>query len=392
MDADDVALPRRLERSSGAIALPAVRGGRRGRDDRPPRPTARSGRCTACPPAPVEFVGRRSSRRRSSIRPSSSTGRSSSGTGFGTTRRFAESEDYDLWARLLDVADGDNVPAALVLYRRHDGQASTRRAELQLECRRRVALRQIERIAPGLTGQRAELAWRAGGGWRFRRARRGEAADALLELAEAFEARHGGREARRAAALGARLRARARRRRACAPRARGRRARSDAARRRACAAWRGGGRPGPSAPPRTAARAGRRRDPSVSTIVLPEPTPYRTGMLDRFAERPELDLTVVYAARAVQQRAWGDRAAAPCRASSTASACRAPSRVLRHDYPLSLGIFGRCGDATPRSSSSRAGARSHRRQRSRGAGDTASPTCSSSSRTSATPGPAGGGR
>ena len=176
---------------------------------------------------------------------------------------FAESEDYDLWARLLDVADGDNVPAALVLYRRHDGQASTRRAELQLECRRRVALRQIERIAPDLTGQRAELAWRAGGGLALPAGTARQAADALRELVEAFEARHGGREARRAAAWAL----------ARSPSA----AAEGMALARAavaldptlpvgsrCAAWRGGGRPGPSAPPRRGSARGPATDRSVS--------------------------------------------------------------------------------------------------------------------------------
>ena len=40
---------------------------------------------------------------------------------------FGESEDYDLWSRLLEVADGDNLPEALVLYRKHPAQASARR-------------------------------------------------------------------------------------------------------------------------------------------------------------------------------------------------------------------------------------------------------------------------
>src|SRR4029078_11443167 len=82
---------------------------------------------------------------------------------------FEESEDYDLWTRLLEVADGDNVRDAVVsdredhadgdnvrdarvLYREHDAQSSARRAELQLEGRRLVALRQIEELAPARAG------------------------------------------------------------------------------------------------------------------------------------------------------------------------------------------------------------------------------------------------
>ena len=199
MDADDVALPRWLERVVGRIrSLPsaAVVGagtidlhadGALGRVHRMPV-GARAIRWAALFSSPFfhpTVVVDRAVLERHELRYDTS---------------FAESEDYDLWARLLDVADGDNVPAALVLYRRHDAQASTRRAELQLECRRRVALRQIEQIVPDLTGQRAELAWRAGGGLALPAGTARQAADALRELVEAFEARYGGREARRAAA------------------------------------------------------------------------------------------------------------------------------------------------------------------------------------------------
>jgi glycosyltransferase involved in cell wall biosynthesis len=257
---------------------------------------------------------------------------------------FAESEDYDLWARMLEVADGDNVPTALVLYRRHAGQASTRRAELQLECRRRVALRQIEQIVPNLAGHRAELAWRAGGGLALPAGTARQAADTLRELVEAFEARYGGREARRAAAWAL--------------------ARSPSAKAEGGALARAAVALDPTLPVGAVRRVARRRSaradraaagrvrrragtgPVRLTIVLPEPTPYRTGMLDRLAERPDLDLTVVYAAAAVQQRAWGvdvhHRAV-------LLDGRRVPgaARVLRHDYPLSLGILGALREADP---------------------------------------------
>jgi glycosyltransferase involved in cell wall biosynthesis len=81
-------------------------------------------------------------------------------------------------------------------------------------------------------------------------------------------------------------------------------------------------------------------------MVLPEPTPYRTGMLDRVAERPELDLTVVYAARAVQRRAWGVELG---HRAVLLDGVQVPgaSRVLRHDYPLSVGVFPALRDARP---------------------------------------------
>ncbi len=75
---------------------------------------------------------------------------------------YAESEDYELWSRLLDVADGDNVRAPLVLYRVHPRQASQRRRELQRECQLRVARRLIADVAPTLSSDEVELAWRVG--------------------------------------------------------------------------------------------------------------------------------------------------------------------------------------------------------------------------------------
>ena len=77
---------------------------------------------------------------------------------------FGESEDYDLWSRLLSVADGDNIGDAIVLYRKHEAQASARRATLQRECQRRIALRQIGALVPALDPSRAELAWLLGAG------------------------------------------------------------------------------------------------------------------------------------------------------------------------------------------------------------------------------------
>ncbi|MGH3136771.1 MAG: glycosyltransferase family 2 protein, partial [Gaiellaceae bacterium] len=42
---------------------------------------------------------------------------------------FLESEDYDLWTRVLAAGDGANLPEALVLYRVHGRQASQARRE-----------------------------------------------------------------------------------------------------------------------------------------------------------------------------------------------------------------------------------------------------------------------
>ena len=105
---------------------------------------------------------------------------------------FLESEDYDLWTRLLATgAEGGNLPDALVLKRVHAGQASRRRGELQRSFQRRVALREIERIAPDVD---------AGAAWSFAVGRSRDA-NAYRALLAAFESKHGvDPEVRRAAA------------------------------------------------------------------------------------------------------------------------------------------------------------------------------------------------
>jgi glycosyltransferase involved in cell wall biosynthesis/GT2 family glycosyltransferase len=256
---------------------------------------------------------------------------------------FGESEDYDLWARLLLVADGDNIPDALVFYRKHAAQASTRRSELQRECQRRVGLRQLASLVPQLPPERAELAWLAGAGWPLPAGAAADAAAALGEVVHAFERRHSGREARRAAAWAlaraggdehsTRLRA------ALAldptlPLAAARRlARRRAARaeRDEAARWLG-------------RRSGGR--PVRLTLVMPEPTPFRTLMLDRVALRPELDLTVVYSGTTIARRTWTIE---PAHRAVFLEGRRVPGlyRALRHEYPVTFGIFRALADARP---------------------------------------------
>jgi glycosyltransferase involved in cell wall biosynthesis len=116
---------------------------------------------------------------------------------------FLESEDYDLWTRLFAYADGDNLPEPLVLKRVHAGQASQRRGEVQQSFQRQVALREIQRIAPKID---AELAWRVGTGQRAPVGSR----KALLQLLAAFERRYGRDVAVRKAAFRALVRLRRR--------------------------------------------------------------------------------------------------------------------------------------------------------------------------------------
>lgn len=98
---------------------------------------------------------------------------------------FLESEDYDLWARLFAFADGDNVREPLLLKRVHVAQASQRRAEVQESFRRRVSLREIACVAPDVD---AEAVWRG-------------SRKELVRLLRAFERRNGVSWAVRRAAL-----------------------------------------------------------------------------------------------------------------------------------------------------------------------------------------------
>jgi glycosyltransferase involved in cell wall biosynthesis len=107
---------------------------------------------------------------------------------------FLESEDYDLWTRLFEFTDGDNVQDALVLKRVHPGQASQHRRELQESFQRQVALREINRVAPDVD---AELAWRVGA----RKRPPLHACKAFLRLLAAFERKYGRDRTVRMAAL-----------------------------------------------------------------------------------------------------------------------------------------------------------------------------------------------
>lgn len=217
---------------------------------------------------------------------------------------YLESEDYELWTRLLQFGDGANFAEPLVLKRVHAGQASQRRGDVQQSFQREVALREITRVAPKLSDEEVELAWAFGTG------RRGDGdRDAYLALVAAFERQYG---------LDSEVRAMTDRRLGrSTPRLAVRRARRLLDQ-----------------------RIAQRRAPSASTgvvVVSPEPTPYRAPLFDRIAARRELDLTVIYAAHTVARRTW---TVEPRHRAVFLSGVRAPGvrRLLRHDYPLTLGI------------------------------------------------------
>jgi glycosyltransferase involved in cell wall biosynthesis len=225
---------------------------------------------------------------------------------------FAESEDYDLWARLLEHTEGDNLAEPLVLKRVHPGQASLRRGELQRSFQRQVAER--ERAKLGIRDDHA-----------------------LVQLLRRFEDRHGvdrgvrdaaarrlARDGHVAAAL--RLSPTALARVAARRLAVSRRPQRDAA------SW---------------LRTLRGDDEALRVaVVSPEPTPYRAPLFDRVASRPDVDLTVVYAARTVAGRTWSVE---PYHRSVFLDGVRVPgvTRLLHHEYPVTPGIVRALGAADP---------------------------------------------
>ena len=268
---------------------------------------------------------------------------------------FGESEDYELWARVLALAEGDCIEAPLVLHRLHAHQASRRRGDLQRTLAEEVSLRQIETVAPGLSALRAGLARQVWLGAEVG-ADVEDAAMAVVELERTFEAEHAYLEAELATVRAAAARALA----GLASRARGTAGAvvlSEAV------------RLDPLLPAHVATRRARRRTltkraqrdaadllrvlaaapdapPIRVAAVFPEPTPYRAPLLDRVAALPEIDLTVVYAAGTVAGRTWRVE---PKHRAVFLRGLRVPgaARVLHHDYPLTPGVVPALEDIRP---------------------------------------------
>jgi glycosyltransferase involved in cell wall biosynthesis len=348
LDADDVALPRRLERQLarigtaptvgivGSAVLELDEGGRVGRAHEMPA-TPVEVRWSALFSAPFyhpTVLVSRDVLDRHALR-------------YDPT--FEESEDYDLWSRLLEVVNGANVPDPLVLYRVHAAQASQRRSELQRECQLRVARRAIGRVAPRLAAEEVDRAWRVGAAEPIEAEELEGATAAYLELLAAFESRWGrgarSLAARELARLGAhappperaRIVARALRLDPGLPSsvlARRRRRRQTVRVRREAEGWLARLTHGEESPPARVA------------AVFPEPTPYRTPLLDRIAALPEIDLTVVYAARTVAARTWRIE---PAHRAVYLRGLRVPGaeRVVRHDYPVTPGVVRALAEARP---------------------------------------------
>jgi len=256
---------------------------------------------------------------------------------------FGESEDFELWTRLLEHAEGDCVEAPLVLHRLHRQQASRRRGELQRSLAAEISQRQIAAIAPDLGERRAALARAVWLGEEIPADDVAAASDAFVTLQRRFcaEQPYEGDELRVVRDSVARSLARLAHR-------------ADA---RILAEV---VRLDPVAPARAAARLARRRalarrahhgavellrvlaaapesPPIRVAAVFPEPTPYRAPLLDRVASLPEVDLTAIYAAGTVARRTWSVQ---PRHRAVFLRGVRVPGadRVLHHDYPLTPGV------------------------------------------------------
>jgi glycosyltransferase involved in cell wall biosynthesis len=82
------------------------------------------------------------------------------------------------------------------------------------------------------------------------------------------------------------------------------------------------------------------------TVISPEPTPYRSPLFDRVSARDEIDLTVIYAAHTVAARTWKVE---PLHRAVFLDGLKVPGvrGVLRHDYPVTPGIWRALREAKP---------------------------------------------
>lgn len=371
LDADDVALPRRLERqlqrmvsgSSIAVAGSAVLDidayGRPGALHlMPADPVAvRWAALFSSPFFHPSVLAERAVLERHGLRYDS---------------EYLESEDYDLWTRLLMHAEGDNLPEPLVLYRVHPGQASRVRGELQRTFQERVSLREIGRVAPELEADRAELVRRVGAGLPIDGERLEDAATAYVDLLHAFELTVQQSVARSKPAREAASRALARLALQASGRVRGtllrravtldplltthaairrtRRLASGRSARVEATAWLSDLHEGETLQ-QTVTRSfetGETESRAAIRVaaVFPEPTPYRAPLLDRVAAQPDVDLTVIYAAQTVAGRTWRID---PRHRAVFLRGARVPGarEILHHDYPVNPGVTRALAAARP---------------------------------------------
>jgi glycosyltransferase involved in cell wall biosynthesis len=264
---------------------------------------------------------------------------------------YGESEDYELWTRVLDHAEADCVDAPLVLHRLHPQQASARRGELQRSLAEQLSQRQIRRLAPGLGVREARLARKVWLGADLADEDVTDAVAAFVDLERRFRAEYPYEERERRVVTESAARSLAR----LVPRKPS--VAKQVARLDPLVSGRAAAR---IARKRSLARRARRDADSLLRVlaaapeeapirvaaVFPEPTPYRAPLLDRVAALPEIDLTVLYAADTVASRTW---LVEPVHEAVFLRGLRVPGarRILHHDYPLTPGVVGALAAARP---------------------------------------------
>lgn len=72
-------------------------------------------------------------------------------------KAFRTAQDYELWTRVLEHADGANTPERLLSYRVHAGAITSRSRESQLAAHTSISLRTIRRRLPGVAIEESEV-------------------------------------------------------------------------------------------------------------------------------------------------------------------------------------------------------------------------------------------
>ena len=244
-------------------------------------------------------------------------------------------QDFELWTRVLTVADGANLAEPLVLRRLHAGQVSQVHGDAQRNRLAQVAAPGLAALAPELTDEERDLAWRVGVGVALAPEQSELAADAFSRVRVAFERMHGTHaDVRSLAARSLARHGTAGKRQAASLRPTfATEVVADRLRRRRVARQ--------ATPIARAWLHALDRDPGAPlrvVVVQPEPTPYRSPLFDRIAAHEEIDLTVIYAAETVIDRDWSVEHE---HSSLVLKGVRIPGArpLIRHDYPVTPGII-----------------------------------------------------
>ena len=145
MDADDVALPRRLERQAAYLQIAPSIGvcGTWFRTFGGTRPTV------VRPPVGPDDMAAKLFYESPLAHPTVMFRRMLfAAHGLRYSQDFAHAEDYELWTRAAEVTALANLPEVLLRYRQHAEQVSAAKAAKQDETVKRILLRQLRKVCP----------------------------------------------------------------------------------------------------------------------------------------------------------------------------------------------------------------------------------------------------